>query len=51
LERTDKCGVAIDTGTSLITGPSTLISVILSKLKINCNDLSNLPNIKFKLKN
>ncbi len=57
LSKTNICGIAIDTGTSLITGPSKyyynirIINQILHKLNIQCDDLSNLPNITFELNN
>ena len=44
------CKLVIDTGTSIITGPSDDIGRLLDKLELNnCEDLSNLPDIKFKL--
>lgn len=42
----------MDTGTSLITGPSEIIHKILRSLNVNnCDDFSNLPNLTFNLVN
>jgi hypothetical protein len=49
LRETSQCGIAIDTGTTLIAGPTPLINNILQKLQINCRNLTNLPIIKFVL--
>lgn len=48
-----KCRAAIDTGSSLITGPSSFIQPILEKLHLesNCSNKNSLPNISFILKN
>lgn len=48
-----KCRAAIDTGSSLITGPSTIMQPIIEKLHLdtNCSNKHILPNISFVLKN
>jgi cathepsin D len=46
----NKCKLVLDTGTSVITGPSDDLSTLLDKIKIlDCNDLSLLPEIGFKV--
>ena len=46
----DGCKLVIDTGTSIITGPEEDLSVVLDKIELNsCQDLSNLPNVAFKI--
>ncbi|KYO03233.1 plasmepsin VI [Plasmodium gaboni] len=48
-----KCRAAIDTGSSLITGPSTFIQPLLEKINLekDCSNKENLPTISFILKN
>lgn len=48
-----KCRGAIDTGSSLITGPSSFIQPLLEKLHLepDCSNKNSLPNISFILKN
>ena len=42
-----------DTGTSLLTGPATIISQIVSILDVNpmCDDFSNMPQITYVFEN
>jgi len=46
-----KCGVAIDTGTSLIAGPTNYINQILRilKLKDDCSNYDSMPDITITL--
>ncbi|CRG99812.1 plasmepsin VI, putative [Plasmodium relictum] len=48
-----KFRAAIDTGSSLITGPSSFIQPLIEKLNLenDCSNKNNLPNISFILKN
>ncbi|KAI4838970.1 hypothetical protein MKS88_002482 [Plasmodium brasilianum] len=48
-----KCRAAIDTGSSLLTGPSSLIQPLIEKLNLekDCSNISSLPTISFILKN
>ncbi|EUR80359.1 hypothetical protein PFAG_00429 [Plasmodium falciparum Santa Lucia] len=48
-----KCRAAIDTGSSLITGPSTFIQPLLEKINLerDCSNKESLPIISFVLKN
>ncbi|CAG9479237.1 aspartyl proteinase, putative [Plasmodium vivax] len=48
-----KCRAAIDTGSSLLTGPSSLMQPLIEKLDLrkDCSNKSSLPNISFILKN
>jgi cathepsin D len=44
------CKLVIDTGTSIMTGPSSDLDTLLNKLPLSdCNDTSNMPEIGFKL--
>lgn len=44
------CKLVIDTGTSIMTGPSSDLDTLLNKLPLSdCNDISNLPELGFKL--
>jgi hypothetical protein len=44
------CKLVVDTGTSVITGPSASLPELLDKLNLSdCQDLSSLPEIGFKL--
>ena len=46
----NKCKLVLDTGTSIMTGPSADLDMLLSKIKLNnCKNLSNLPEISFKI--
>jgi len=46
----NKCKLVIDTGTSIMTGPSSDLNNLLQRIRINnCQDLSNLPTISFKI--
>jgi len=47
------CRAIVDSGTSLIVGPNSVVSSILSKLNINenCNGVSSLPDIVFTIGN
>lgn len=49
------CKLVIDTGTSVITGPSNNIQALLSNLKLDtyniCDDFSNLPELGFMIGN
>ncbi|GAW80704.1 aspartyl proteinase [Plasmodium gonderi] len=48
-----KCRAAIDTGSSLLTGPSNIMQPLIEKLDLqkDCSNKKNLPNISFILKN
>ncbi|CAA9987948.1 aspartyl protease, putative [Plasmodium knowlesi strain H] len=48
-----KCRAAIDTGSSLLTGPSSLMQPLIENLYLqkDCSNKSSLPNISFILKN
>lgn len=44
------CKLVIDTGTSIMTGPSSDLDTLLNKIPLSdCNDTSNMPEIGFKL--
>lgn len=44
------CKLVIDTGTSIMTGPSSDLDTLLNKIPLeNCEDVSDLPEIGFKL--
>lgn len=47
------CQVAVDTGTSMLAGPSDLVDKLSSKLaaKDDCSNFASLPNIGFKIGN
>jgi len=46
----DKCKLVIDTGTSIITGPSEDLSKLLDLIDLkSCDDISNLPIINFEI--
>jgi cathepsin D len=51
-EKTGKCGVAIDSGTSLFAGPTNFIRNIKDRLGVNkdCLNFKNLPDIQIILK-
>jgi hypothetical protein len=51
-EKTGKCGVAIDSGTSLFAGPTNFIHNIRDRLGVNkdCLNFKNLPDIQIILK-
>lgn len=51
-EKTGKCGVAIDSGTSLFAGPTNFIRHIKDRLGVNkdCLNFKNLPDIQIILK-
>jgi cathepsin D len=45
-----KCRLVVDTGTSVITGPSDDLGSLLEKISItDCNDINSLPEIGFKV--
>uniref|UniRef100_A0A8C9GXM8 Peptidase A1 domain-containing protein n=1 Tax=Piliocolobus tephrosceles TaxID=591936 RepID=A0A8C9GXM8_9PRIM len=48
-----KCRAAIDTGSSLITGPSSIVQPLIEKLNFNnnCSNKNSLPTISIVLKN
>jgi len=48
-----RCQVAVDTGTSMLAGPSDLVEELSTKLaaKEDCSNFDHLPNIGFKIKN
>ena len=44
------CKLVIDTGTSIMTGPSSDLDILLSRIPLSdCNDISQMPDIGFKL--
>ena len=44
------CKLVIDTGTSIMTGPSSDLDILLNRIPLtDCNDISQLPEIGFKL--
>ena len=44
------CKLVIDTGTSIMTGPSSDLDILLNKIPLeNCEDISNLPELGFKI--
>lgn len=44
------CKLVIDTGTSIMTGPSSDLDILLNKIPlIDCNDISQMPELGFKL--
>jgi hypothetical protein len=46
------CKLVIDTGTSIITGPEEELGYLLDKIDLQtCENLTNLPDVKFKLDN
>lgn len=49
---TGRCGVAIDSGTSLYAGPAVMINELNSSLNINssCDNFNSLPDIRLELK-
>jgi len=51
-EQTGRCGVAIDSGTSLFAAPSDFVDILSEKLdvKSNCANFNSLPDITINLK-
>jgi len=47
------CQVAVDTGTSMLAGPSDLVEALTNKLnaKEDCSNFNDLPTLGFKIKN
>ncbi len=44
------CKLVIDTGTSIMTGPSSDLDILLDKLSLSdCNDISHMPELGFKI--
>jgi len=44
------CKLVIDTGTSIMTGPSNDLDILLSRIPLeNCDDVSGLPELGFKI--
>lgn len=44
------CKLVIDTGTSIMTGPSSDLDILLNKIPLdNCEDVSSLPELGFKI--
>ena len=51
MEKSDKCGAAIDTGTSLLAGPSEVIDMIMQSLGVeeDCSNYDRLADIQIVL--
>merc|ERR1711957_34366 len=50
--KSGNCKLVIDSGTSIITGPSEDLKKVLSKIKLeNCDDFSYLPELAIKIDN
>jgi len=45
------CKLVIDTGTSIITGPSNELRILLNQIPEECNNLDLLPKLGFKINN